>query len=134
MIFVKSQLLQNDVRIYIIAVIISLRWKMFIYIFAKFWSKTLIALLNIIIYFIRRKNTLWWIMLLSLTVCSEMLFTAFKWSSSLISSWMNSRHSSMMTESQHSWSLMNEYNISNIINLASFSSSSLSSRLLLHQQ
>ncbi len=78
MISVSFSSLQIDNISCIIAATIFLRQKMFIYIFAKFWSKTWIALLTIKISSIKRKNVLWWKISCWLTVWSVMSIISLK--------------------------------------------------------
>ncbi len=129
-----SSLQIDDISCIITATILS-RQKMLIYIFAKFWSKTWIALLTITISFIKRKNILWWKISCWLTVWSAMSIISLK---SLLSSdkiSMKLNHSSFINEFKHFLTSMKSFNSLSIINLAS--SSSLfhlsKSRASLHQ-
>ncbi len=129
-----SSLQIDDISCIITATILS-RQKMLIYIFAKFWSKTWIALLIITISFIKRKNILWWKISCWLTVWSAMSIISLK---SLLSSdkiSMKLNHSSFINEFKHFLTSMKSFNSLSIINLAS--SSSLfhlsKSRASLHQ-
>ncbi len=135
MISVSFSSLQIDDISCIITATILLRQKMLIYIFAKFWSKTWIALLTITISFIKRKNILWWKISCWLTVWSAMSIISLK---SLLSSdkiSMKLNHSSFINEFKHFLTSMKSFNSLSIINLAS--SSSLfhlsKSRASLHQ-
>ncbi len=118
----------------IIAVIILSRQKMLIYIFAKFWSKTWIALLTITISFIKRKNILWWKISCWLTVWSAMLIISLKSSFSSDETSMKLDHSSFINEFKHSLTLMKSFSSLSIINLTSSSSlfHSSKSRMSLH--
>ncbi len=134
MIFVSFSSLQIDDISCIIATTILLRQKMFIYIFAKLWSKTWITLSTTTISSIKRKNVLWWKISRWLTVWSVMSIISLKllFSSDEIS--MKFNHSSFINEFKHSLTLMKNLSSLNIINLASFlsSSHSLKSRASLH--
>ncbi len=123
MIFVSFSSLQIDNINCIIAATILSRQKMLIYIFAKFWSKTWIVLLTITIFFIKRKNILWWKISCWLTVWSAMSIISLK---SLLSSdeiSMKLNHSSFINEFKHSLTLMNSFSSLNIVNLTSSLSS-----------
>ncbi len=129
--FSSSQI--NDTNC-IIAVIILSRQKMLIYIFAKFWSKTWIALLTITISFIKRKNILWWKISCWLTVWSAMLIISLKSSFSSDETSMKLDYSSFINEFKHSLTLMKSFSSLSIINLTSSSSlfHSSKSRMSLH--
>ncbi len=135
MIFVSFSSLQINNISCIIAVIILSRWKMLIYIFAKFWSKTWIALLTITISSIKRKNVFWWKIFYWLTIWSAMLIISLKLLLSSDEISMKLNHSSFINEFKHSLTLMKSFSSLNIINLVSSSSSfhSSKSRTSLHQ-
>ena len=134
MIFVSFSSLQIDDTNCIIAATILSRQKMFIYIFAKFWSKTWIALSTITIFFIKRKNILWWKISCWLTVWSAISIISLKSSLSSDKISMKLNHSSFINEFKHFLTLMKSFNSLNIINLASSSSlfCSSKSRAFLH--
>ena len=129
MIFVSFSSLQIDNTNCIIAVTILSRQKMFIYIFMKFWSKTWIALLTITIFFIKRKNVLWWKISCWLTVWSAMSIISLKSSFSFNEFLMKLNHSSFINEFKHSLTSIKSFNSLSIINLASSSSLFHSSKL-----
>ncbi len=134
MISVSFSSLQIDDTSYIIAATILLRQKMLIYIFAKLWSKTWIALLTITISFIKRKNILWWKISHWLTVWSIMSIILLKSSFSSDEILMKLNHSSFINEFKHSLTSMKSFSSLSIINLTSSSSSfhSSKSRASLH--
>ena len=112
----------------IIAATTLSRQKMLIYIFLKLWSKTWITLSTTTIFFIKRKNVLWWKISHWLTVWSAMSIISLK---SLFSSdeiLMKFDHSSFINEFKHSLTLMKSFSSLSIINLASSLSSSHSSK------
>ncbi len=123
MIFVSFSSLQIDNTNCIIVVTILSRQKMLIYIFAKFWSKTWIALLITTIFSIKRKNILWWKIFHWLTVWSAMSIISLKSSLSSDETLMKFNHSSFINEFKHSLTLMKSFSSLSIINLASSSSS-----------
>ncbi len=128
MISVSFSSLQIDNISCIIAATIFSRWKMFIYIFAKLWSKTWITLLTTTISSIKRKNVLWWKIFHWLTVWSVMLIISLK---SLLSSdeiSMKLDHSSFINEFKHSLTSTKSFSSLSIVNLASSSSSFRSSK------
>ncbi len=129
MISVSFSSLQIDDISYIIAATIFSRQKMFIYIFAKSWSKTWIALSITTISSIKRKNVLWWKISRWLIVWSVMSIISFKLSSSSDEILMKLNHSSFINEFKHSLTLMKSFSNLSIINLASSSSSFHSSKL-----
>ena len=129
MISVSFSSLQIDDISYIIAATILSRQKMFIYIFAKSWSKTWIALSITTISSIKRKNVLWWKISRWLIVWSVMSIISFKLSSSSDEILMKLNHSSFINEFKHSLTLMKSFSNLSIINLASSSSSFHSSKL-----
>ncbi len=137
MIFVSFSSLQIDNTNCIIAVTIFSRQKLLIYIFAKFWSKTWIALLIIIISFIKRKNILWWKIFHWLTAWSAMSIISLKSSFSSDKISMKLNHSFFINEFKHSLTSMKSFSSLSIINLTSSSSSSSfhssKSRTSLHQ-
>ena len=135
MIFVSFSSLQIDNTSCIIAATILSRRKMLIYIFAKFWSKTQIALLTTTIFSIKRKNILWWKIFHWLTVWSAMSIISLKSSFSSDEISMKFNHSSFINEFKHSLTLMKSFSSLKIINLTSSSSSfySSKSRTFLHQ-
>ncbi len=135
MIFISFSSSQIDNINYIIAATILSRQKMLIYIFAKLWSKTQITLLTITIFFIKRKNVLWWKISHWLTVWSAMSIISLKsllFSNEIL---MKFDHSFFINEFKHSLTLTKSFNSLSIINLASSLSSSCSSksRASLHQ-
>ena len=134
MIFVSFSSLQIDNTSCIIAAIILSRQKMLIYIFAKFWSKTWIALLTTTISFIKRMNILWWKISHWLTAWSAMSIISLKSSSFSDEISMKFNHSSFINEFKHSLTLMKSFSSLSIINLASSSSlfHSSKSRASLH--
>ena len=121
MIFVLFSSLQIDNTSYIIAATIFLRQKMLIYIFAKFWSKTWIALSITTISFIKRKNILWWKIFHWLTVWSIMLIISLKSSFSSDEISMKFNHSSFINKFKHFLTLMKSFSNLSIVNLASSS-------------
>ncbi len=129
MIFVSFSSSQIDNISCIIAVTILSRQKMLIYIFAKFWSKTWIALLTIIISSIKRKNILWWKIFCWLTVWSIMSIISLKSSSFSDEISMKLNHSSFINEFKHSLTSTKSFSSLNIVNLASSSSLFHSSKL-----
>ncbi len=135
MIFVLFSSLQIDDTSYIIAATILSRQKMFIYIFAKFWSKTWIALLIITISSIKRKNILWWTISHWLTIWSAMLIILLKSSFFSDETLMKLNHSSFIDKFKHSLTSTKSFSSLSIINLASSSSlfCSTKSRASLHQ-
>ncbi len=104
------------------------RQKMFIYIFMKLWSKTWITLSIITIFFIKRKNILWWKISHWLTAWSVMSIISLKSSFFSDEILMKLNHSSFINEFKHSLTLMKSFNSLSIINLASSSSLSRSSK------
>ncbi len=119
MIFVLFSSLQiNNISCIIAATILS-RQKMLVYIFAKFWSKTWIALSTITIFFIKRKNVLWWKTFCWLTVWNAMSIISFKSLSFSDKTLMKLNHSSFINEFKHSLTSMKSFNSLSIINLAS---------------
>ncbi len=134
MIFASFSSLQIDDTNCIIAATILLRQKMLIYIFAKFWSKTWIALLTIIISSIKRKNICWWKIFHWLTVWSVMSIISLKSSFSSDKILMKLNHSFFINEFKHSLILMKSFSNLSIINLVSSSSlfHSSKSRASLH--
>ena len=134
MIFVLFSSLQIDDISYIIAVTILSRQKIHIYIFLKFWSKIWIALLITTIYFIKKKNVLWWKIFHWLTVWNTMSIISLKSSSFSDKISMKLNHSSFINEFKHSLTLMKSFNNLSIINLTSSLSSfhSSKSRTSLH--
>ncbi len=134
MIFVLFSSLQIDDISYIIAVTILSRQKILIYIFVKFWSKIWIALLITTIYFIKKKNVLWWKIFHWLTVWNTMSIISLKSSSFSDKISMKLNHSSFINEFKHSLTLMKSFNNLSIINLTSSLSSfhSSKSRTSLH--
>ncbi len=126
MIFVSFSSSQIDDTNCIIAATILSRQKMLIYIFAKFWSKTRIALSTTTISFIKRKNVLWWKIFHWLTVWSAMSIISLKSSSSSDKISMKLDHSSFINEFKHSLTLMKSFSSLSIVNLASSSSLFLS--------
>ncbi len=135
MIFVSFSSLQIDDISYIITATILSRQKMFIYIFAKFWSKTWIALSTTTISFIKRKNILWWKISCWLTVWSVMSIISLKSSFSSDEISMKFDYSSFINEFKHFLTSMKSFSSLSIINLTSSSSSfcSSKSRTSLHQ-
>ncbi len=135
MISVLFSSLQIDNINYIIAVTILSRQKMLIYIFAKFWSKTWIALSTTTIFSIKRKNILWWKISHWLTVWSVMSIISLKSLSFSNEISMKLDHSSFINEFKHSLTSTKSFSSLSIINLTS--SSSLfhlsKSRMSLHQ-
>ena len=135
MIFILFSSLQiNNISCIIVVTILS-RQNMLIYIFVKFWSKTWIALLTITIFFIKRKNILWWKISHWLTVWSIMSIISLKLLFSSDKILMKLNHSFFINEFKHSLTSMKSFNSLNIINLTSSSSSfySSKSRASLHQ-
>ncbi len=128
-----SSLQINNISCIITATILS-RQKMLIYIFAKFWSKTLITLLTITISFIKRKNVIWWKISRWLTVWSTMSIISLKLSSSSDETLMKLNHLSFINEFKHSLTSTKSFSSLNIVNLASSLSSfySSKSRTFLH--
>ncbi len=118
MIFVSFSSLQIDNTSCITVATILSRQKMFIYIFAKLWSKTWITLSTITIFFIKRKNVLWWKISCWLTVWSAMLIISFKSLSFSDEILMKLNHSSFINEFKHSLTLMKSFSSLSIINLA----------------
>ncbi len=135
MIFVLFSSLQIDNINCIIAATILSRQKMLIYIFAKFWSKTRIALSTTTIFFMKRKNILWWKISHWLTVWSAMSIISLKSSFSSNEISMKFNHSSFINEFKHSLTSMKSFSSLSIINLTSSSSlfHSSKSRASLHQ-
>ncbi len=129
MISVSFSSLQIDNTSCIIAATILLRQKMFIYIFAKLWSKTWIALLTTTISSIKRKNVFWWKISHWLTVWSAMSIISLKSSSSSDKTSMKFNHSSFINEFKHSLTSMKSFSSLSIINLTSSSSLFHSSKL-----
>ncbi len=134
MISVSFSSLQIDDISYIIAATILSQQKMLIYIFAKFWSKTWIALLTTTISSIKRKNILWWKISHWLTVWSTMSIISFKSSSSSDEISMKLNHSFFINEFKHSLTSMKSFSSLSIINLTSSLSlfHSSKSRTFLH--
>ncbi len=120
--------LQIDDISYIIAATTFSRQKMLVYIFMKLWSKTRIALLTTTIFSIKRKNVFWWKISHWLTVWSAMSIISLKSSSSSDEISMKLNHSSFINEFKHSLTSMKSFNNLSIINLASSSSLSHSSK------
>ncbi len=135
MIFVLFSSLQINNISCIIAVTTFSRQKMLIYIFVKLWSKTWIALLTTTIFFIKRKNILWWKISHWLTVWSAMSIISLKSSLSSDEISMKLNHSSFINKFKHSLTSMKSFSSLSIINLTSSSSSfhSSKSRASLHQ-
>ncbi len=135
MIFVSFSSSQIDDISYIIAVTILSRQKMLIYIFAKFWSKTWIALSTTTISSIKRKNILWWKISHWLTVWSAMSIISLKSLSSSNKILMKLDHSSFINEFKHSLTSTKSFSSLSIINLTLYLSSfhSSKSRMSLHQ-
>ena len=135
MISVSFSSLQIDDISCIIAVTILSRQKMLIYIFAKLWSKIWIALSITTIFFIKRKNVLWWKIFYWLTVWSAMLIISLKSLFSSDETSMKFNHSSFINEFKHFLTSMKSFSNLSIINLTSSSSSFylLKSRAFLHQ-
>ncbi len=128
MIFVSFSSLQiNDTSCVIAATILS-RQKMLVYIFVKLWSKIWIALLTTTISSIKRKNILWWKISHWLTVWSAMSIISLKLSSSSDEISMKLDHSSFINEFKHSLTSTKSFNSLSIVNLASSSSLSRSSK------
>ncbi len=123
--FSSSQI--NDTSCVIAATTLS-RQKMLVYIFAKFWSKTWIALSTTTISSIKRKNVLWWKIFHWLTVWSAMSIISLKSSSSSDETSMKLDHSSFINEFKHSLTSMKSFSSLSIINLASSSSLSCQSK------
>ncbi len=117
--FSSSQI--DDTSCIIAATILS-RQKMLIYIFAKLWSKTWIALLTTTISSIKRKNILWWKIFHWLTVWSAMLIISLKSSFSSDEISMKLNRSSFINEFKHSLTSTKSFSSLSIINLASSSS------------
>ncbi len=134
MIFVSFLSLQIDNTSCVIAATILSRQKMLIYIFAKLWSKTWIALLTTTIFSIKRKNILWWKISHWLTVWSAMSIISLKSSFSSDKISMKFNLSSFINEFKHSLTSMKSFSSLSIINLASSLSSfhSSKSRMSLH--
>ncbi len=122
MIFVSFLSLQIDNISCIIAITILSRQKMLIYIFVKFWSRAWITLLTITIFFIKRKNVLWWKISHWLTVWSAMLIISFKLLLFSDEISMKLNHSSFINEFKHFLTLIKSFSSLSIINLASSSS------------
>ncbi len=122
MIFVLFSSLQIDDINYIITATTLSRQKMFIYIFVKLWSKTWIALSITTIFFIKRKNVLWWKISRWLTVWSAMLIISLKSSFSSDKILIKFNHSSFINKFKHFLTLMKSFNNLNIVNLTSSSS------------
>ena len=122
MIFILFSSLQIDNTNCVIAATILSRQKMLIYIFAKLWSKTWIALSTITISFIKRKNILWWKISHWLTVWSIMSIISLKSSSSSDKILMKLNHSFFINEFKHSLTLMKSFSSLSIVNLTSSSS------------
>ncbi len=119
MIFVSFSSLQINNINYVIAATTLLKQKMLIYIFAKLWSKTWIALLITTIFFIKRKNILWWKISHWLTVWSAMSIISFKSSSFSDEISIKLNHSSFINEFKHSLTLTKSFSSLSIVNLAS---------------
>ncbi len=118
MIFILFSSLQiNNISCIIVVTILS-RQNMLIYIFVKFWSKTWIALLTITIFFIKRKNILWWKISHWLTVWSIMSIISLKLLFSSDKILMKLNHSFFINEFKHFLTLMKSFSSLNIINLA----------------
>ncbi len=134
MIFVSFSSLQIDNISCIITATILSRQKMLIYIFAKLWSKTWIALLTTTISSIKRKNVLWWKISYWLTVWSTISIISLKSSLSSDEILMKLNHSSFINEFKHSLTSTKSFSSLNIVNLASSSSlfHSSKSRTSLH--
>ncbi len=96
---------------------------MFIYIFTKLWSKIWIALLTITIFFIKRKNVLWWKIFHWLTVWSVMSIILLKSSFSSDEISMKLNHLSFINEFKHFLTSIKSFSSLSIINLASSLSS-----------
>ena len=96
---------------------------MFIYIFTKLWSKIWIALLTITIFFIKRKNVLWWKISHWLTVWSVMSIILLKSSFSSDEISMKLNHLSFINEFKHFLTSIKSFSSLSIINLASSLSS-----------
>ena len=128
MIFVSFSSLQIDNISYIIAATTLLRQKIFIYIFAKLWSKTWIALSTTTISFIKRKNIFWWKIFHWLTVWSIISIISHKSSFSSDKILMKLNYSSFINEFKHSLTSMKSFSSLSIINLASSLSLSCSSK------
>ncbi len=122
-----SSLQINNTNCVIAATILS-RQKMLVYIFAKLWSKTWIALLTTTISSIKRKNVLWWKISRWLTVWSVMSIISLKLSSSSDKILMKLDHSSFINEFKHSLTSTKSFSSLSIVNLASSSSLSHSSK------
>jgi len=122
-----SSLQINNTNCVIAATILS-RQKMLVYIFAKLWSKTWITLLTTTISSIKRKNVLWWKISRWLTVWSVMSIISLKLSSSSDKILMKLDHSSFINEFKHSLTSTKSFSSLSIINLASSSSLSHSSK------
>ncbi len=135
MISVSFSSLQIDDISCIIAATILSRQKILIYIFAKLWSKTWIALLITTISFIKRKNVLWWKISCWLTVWSAMSIISLKSLSSSDEISMKLNHSSFINEFKHSLTLTKSFSSLSIINLTLSSSlfCSSKSRIFLHR-
>ncbi len=128
MISLSFSSLQIDNTSYVIAVTILSRQKMLVYIFAKFWSKTWIALSTTTISSIKRKNVLWWKISCWLTVWSAMSIISLKSSSFSDEILMKFDHSSFINEFKHSLTSTKSFSSLSIVNLASSSSSFHSSK------
>ncbi len=122
-----SSLQIDDISCVITATILS-RQKMLVYIFAKLWSKTWIALSTTTISSIKRKNVLWWKISRWLTVWSAMSIISLKSSSSSDEISMKLDHSFFINEFKHSLTLTKSFSSLSIINLTSSSSSFHSSK------
>ncbi len=117
MIFVSFSSLQiNNISCIIAATTFS-RQKMFIYIFAKLWSKIWITLLTITISFIKRKNILWWKISCWLTVWSAMSIISLKSSFFSNEILMKFNHLFFINEFKHFLTLMKSFSSLSIINL-----------------
>ncbi len=128
MISVSFLSLQIDDTSYVIAATILLKQKMLIYIFVKLWSKTRIALSTTTISSIKRKNILWWKISRWLIVWSVMSIISLKSSSSSDEISMKFDHSSFINEFKHFLTSMKSFSSLSIVNLASSSSLSHSSK------
>ena len=122
-----SSLQIDDISCVITATILS-RQKMLVYIFAKLWSKTWIALSTTTISSIKRKNVLWWKFSRWLIVWSTISIISFKSLSSSDKISMKLDHSSFINEFKHSLTSMKSFSSLSIINLASSSSLSCQSK------
>ncbi len=128
MISVSFSSLQIDDTSYVIAATTLSRQKMLVYIFAKLWSKARIALSTTTISSIKRKNVLWWKISRWLTVWSAMSIISLKSSSSSDEISMKLDHSSFINEFKHSLTSTKSFSSLSIVNLASSSSLSRSSK------